>query len=286
MSLIAQSPDHADVPYAKLGERELHLDLYLPTARAEDRQAEVVGDGAPLIVWVHGGAWRAGSKASVPVKHLLQHGFAIASVDYRLSGEAKFPAQAFDIKAAIRYLRANADQLGIAPNRFVIAGASAGGHLAALIGTSNHSKPLEGSVGEHLDTSSSVQAIVSFYGAANLETILAQSTPHGLRVRVPALELLLGGQPKQQTALAKLASPVNHVGPEDPALWLIHGDADPQMPFAQSVELMKAYRVQKLPVRLEVVSGGQHGGSEFYATRRLDRLAEQLHEQLPKPLSR
>lgn len=190
-------------------------------------------------------------------------------------------------RAIIDEVSANqSDQLGIAPNRFVIAGASAGGHLAALIGTSNHSKPLEGGVGEHLDTSSSVQAIVSFYGAANLETILAQSTPHGLRVRVPALELLLGGQPKQQTALAKLASPVNHVGPEDPALWLIHGDADPQMPFDQSVELMKAYRVQKLPVRLEVVSGGQHGGSEFYATRRLDRLAEQLHEQLPKPLSR
>ena len=286
MSLAAQTPDQADVAYAKLGTRELRLDLYLPAKPNGANAPDGVGSAAPLIIWVHGGAWRAGSKANVPVKHLLKHGFAIASVDYRLSGEARFPAQAFDLKAAIRFLRANAKRLGVDPNQFVIAGASAGGHLAALIGASNKSQRLEGMVGEHLETSSSVQAIVSFYGASNLETILAQSTPHGLSVRVPALELLLGGQPKAQPALANLASPLTHVGPDDPALWLIHGDADPQMPFAQSVELMKAYRTQKLPVRLDVVSGGQHGGSEFYTTERLDRLAKQLQEQLAKTADR
>ena len=101
MSLAAQTPDQADVAYAKLGTRELRLDLYLPAKPNGANAPDGVGSAAPLIIWVHGGAWRAGSKANVPVKHLLKHGFAIASVDYRLSGEARFPAQAFDLKAAI-----------------------------------------------------------------------------------------------------------------------------------------------------------------------------------------
>lgn len=265
-------PTHRDVEYASIGERSLKLDIYLP--------AESPAEKPPLIVWIHGGAWRAGSKASVPVTGWLNAGFAIASVDYRLSPEARFPAQVHDIKAAVRFLRRSSDKYGFDPQRFVIAGASAGGHLAALVGVSNDHKELEGSVGEAHQVSSSVQAIVSFYGASNLESILSQSTDHGLSVRVPALKLLLGELPDANPKLARLASPVQHVDKTDPTLFLIHGDADPQMPPEQSDELNTAYHKLGLPSHLSVIKGGKHGGKEFYTPERLKQLAKQLHDDL------
>ena len=251
-----------EIEFARVGERSLKLDLYLPDAEVKN---------PPLIVYVHGGAWRAGSRDKVPVTALVDAGFAIASVDYRLSPEAVFPAQVHDIKAAIRFLRKNADAHGYDPKRIAIAGSSAGGHLAALVGVTNGHSVLEGDVGEHGDQSSDVQAIVSFYGASNLTTILSQSTPHGLSVRVPALELLLGGAPEEKSSLAELASPVFHVDAKDPPLFLIHGDQDPQMPVNQSLELVGAYEKASAPVRLEIVHGGAHGGEGFYTA---DQLAE------------
>ena len=169
-----------DIEYARVGDTALLLDLYVPAH----------APSPPVIVWVHGGAWRSGSKAGVPLQSLASR-YAIASVDYRLSPVAKFPAQAHDLKAAIRFLRAKAGEYKINAERIAIAGSSAGGHLAALVGVTNGVKELEGDVGQHRDQSSDVQAIVDFFGPANLTTILAQSTPHGLSVRVPALELLL-----------------------------------------------------------------------------------------------
>jgi acetyl esterase/lipase len=271
--VLAQGP--LELTFATVADRQLKLDLY-QRARASEKPV-------PTIVWVHGGAWRAGSKDQVPVLHWLQCGYAIASVEYRLSPEARFPAQVHDIKAAIRFLRAHADRYQLDRQRFVIAGASAGGHLAALVGVTSGVDALEGSVGGHLDQSSSVQATVSFYGASNLQSILSQSTPHGLSVRVPALQLLLGGQPNEQPALARLASPVAHVDAQDPPLWLIHGNADPQMPFEQSEELEKAYRDQSLKVFLDVVQGGKHGGAEFFEADRLDGLAEQIKAHFSQP---
>ncbi|MEZ6089260.1 MAG: alpha/beta hydrolase [Pirellulaceae bacterium] len=271
--LNAAEPTQRDIEFARIGDRSLTLDFYQPLGQA--------AHPAPTIIWVHGGAWRAGSKNDVPVLRWREHGFAIASIEYRLSPEAPFPAQIHDIKGAIRYLRAHASDLHLDPERFVVAGASAGGHLAALTGVSDGVDQLRGEVGNHLTQSSAVQAIVSFYGASNLQTILAQSTPHGLSVRVPALQLLLGGQPDEKPELAKLASPVAHVDAKDPPLWLIHGDADPQMPPRQSDELKTTYEQAGLRVALDVVSGGRHGGDEFYSTRRLDQIAEGLLKALP-----
>lgn len=269
----AAEPTAKDVVYAKIGERALLLDIYQPVGKASDR-------AAPLVVWVHGGAWRSGSKEGVPVTQWLEHGWAIASINYRLSPEARFPAQIHDIKAAVRYLRAHARRFGFDADRVIIAGASAGGHLAALAGVSDGVAELEGTVGEHLDTSSAVQAIVSFYGAANLESILSQSTEHGLSVRVPALQQLLGGVPSEKPALARLASPLAHVDRTDPPLWLVHGDADPQMPLEQSRELHAAYIKDGLPAELDVIVGGKHGGPEFYADERLDQLAKKIQRAL------
>ena len=142
--------------------------------------------------------------------------------------------------------------------------------MAALAGVSNGNAELEGDIGNDRKQSSDVQGIMSFYGAANLRTILKQSTPHGLEVRLPALDLLLGGQPEAVPALARLASPVFHVDRRDPPLLLLHGDQDPQMPINQSLELLGAYQRVKAPVQLEVVHGTGHGGAMFYDAERLE----------------
>ena len=243
-----------DIRYAQVAGHDLLLDLYLPGDQTRP---------APLVVFVHGGAWRAGSKQRMPLTGLLRDGFAVASADYRLSPVARFPAQIHDLKAAIRFLRAKQHDYGYDARRLAIAGTSAGAHLAALVGVTNGHEQLEGNVGEHLDESSDVQAIVSFFGAGNLLSILPQSTPHGLGVRIPALQLLLGAQPEDSPDLAELASPLSHVDKTDPALLLLHGDQDGQMPINQSHELHGKYKEFGLPVQFEVVHGAGHGGKAF-----------------------
>ncbi len=269
--LAAMEPTVKGVEFARVDGRSLLFDLYQPSATEQP---------APLIIWVHGVAWRAGSRASVPVTSLVENGFAIASVDYRLTPVARFPAQVHDIKGAIRFLRAHAGEYRVDPGRFVIAGASAGGHLAALVGVTNGHEQLEGTVGDHLQTSSDVQGIVSFFGASNLETILSQSTPHGLNVRVPALELLLGGRPENRAELARLASPVAHVDDSDPPLLLIHGDQDPQMPMNQSLELEGAYKRSGRRVELIIVHGGVHGGEGFFDREMLQKVRTFLNNEV------
>jgi uncharacterized protein len=243
-----------DVEYARVGESALQLDLHMPLDVSDSR----------LVVWVHGGAWRSGSKGDMPLGALVEAGYTVASVDYRLSTVAPFPAQVHDIKAAIRFLRARAARYGYRADRIAIAGASAGGHLAALVGTTNGSEELEGTIGNHLEQSSDVQAIVDYFGPTNFMTILSQSTAHGHEVREPALQQLLGGQPNDKPDLARLGSPVTHVDAKDPPLLVIHGDQDPQVPINQSHELHGKYKEFNRRVRFEVVHGGAHGGSKFY----------------------
>ncbi len=264
-STVVQSADTSwprvvrDIDYARDGDLAHRLDLHLPSGKPKH----------PLIVWVHGGAWRSGSKASMPLGKLVADGHAVASVDYRLSTQARFPAQVHDIKAAIRFLRAHAMEWNLSAHKIIVAGDSAGAHLAALVGVSNGVRDLEGAVGKHQDRSSNVQAILSFYGASNLGTILKQSTPFGLNMRVPALALLLGAQPEEAPELAALASPVTHVDPRDPPLLLLHGDQDPQMPINQSHELAGAYKQAGVFVHFEVVHGAAHGGAMFFDEERL-----------------
>ncbi len=248
-----------DVEFAHAGGAALKLDLHLPPGRLRP----------PLIVWVHGGAWRSGSKTDMPLAKLVEEGYAVASVNYRLSTQAKFPAQIHDLKAAVRFLRGHGGEWRLPTSKVLVAGDSAGGHLAALVGVSNGHAELEGDLGNDRGQSSDVQGIISFYGGANLTTILKQSTPHGLNVRVPALDLLLGGQPEEVPALARLASPVFYVDKNDPPLLFLHGDQDPQMPVNQALELCGAYENVKASVKLEIVHGAAHGGAVFYDAARM-----------------
>ena len=262
-----------DIPFAVADGHELRLDVYVPNNV----------NRPPLIVYVHGGAWRADSKESLPLASLINQGFAVASVDYRLSPVAQFPAQIHDIKAAIRFLRAKQAEYGYDASVLTISGSSAGGHLAALVGVTNGNQELEGDLGDYRDQSSDVQAIVDYYGASNFMTILNQSTPHGIGVRVPALQLLLGAQPEDNPELAKLASPLFQVDPSDPPLLLLHGDQDPQMPINQSHELEGAYTRLGLPVRLAVMHGSGHGGPAFTTRATLDLIDEFLRKHLQRP---
>jgi acetyl esterase/lipase len=264
----------ADLQYAEVGGQPLKLDLYQPSE-----------PHAPLLVWLHGGRWEVGSKERMPLGALVERGYAIASLDFRPASRARFPGQVHDIKAALRFLRARASDYGYDATRIGILGESSGGHLAALVGTTNGHPELEGSLGEHLGVSSEVHAIVSYFGASDLLTILAQSTPYGLGIREPALKSLLGALPNENEALARLASPVFQVDTRDPPLLLLHGDQDPQMPINQSHELEGAYNRAGLDAKLIVVHGAGHGGGAFFDVERTKVVAAFLDEHLRRDLA-
>ncbi len=272
-SAAAAPTVQADIQYATTATGEpLRLDLYTPES----------GAGAPLIVWVHGGGWENGNKSAMPLGPIIERGCAVASLDFSPASKARFPGQIHEIKAAIRFLRARAKQYGYDASRIAISGASSGAHLAAVVGTSNGRTELEGTLGDHRNESSAVHAIVSYFPATNLTTILAQSTPFGLGIREPAVTRLLGAAPKDNEALAKLASPVFLVDRSDPPILLFHGDQDPQMPINQSHELEGAYEQNGLQADFVVVHGAAHGGNAFYSPENVERAVAFLSAQLDR----
>jgi len=264
--------EYKDINYANVDGIDLALDIYMSSNI----------ENPPLVVFVHGGAWQFGTKNSEIPLQFVDYGFALASVDFRQSTQAQFPAQIHDIKAAVRFLRANSSDYGYDAGAIAIAGNSSGGHLATLVGVSNGHADLAGNLGNHLDTSPDIQAILSYFGAHDFTTILGQSTPFGRGVRVPALELLLGGQPEENPELAQLASPVFHVEATDPPLLLLHGDQDTQMPIDQSYQMEATYKELGLDVYFDVVQGAGHGGQDFYAPDHLERAIAFLRRTIGK----
>jgi acetyl esterase/lipase len=266
---VANAADAArhftDVVYATVNGKTLGLDLHLPAGVAHP----------PLLIFVHGGAWMNGNKAQYPA-FLMQRGFAVASLDFRSSNEAPFPADVFDIKAGIRFLRAKAATYGYRTDRIAIIGASSGGHLAQLVGVTNGLPSLEGTEGDYRDQSSSVQAIVSYFGASDLTTLLAQSTPVGLKVRDPALKQLLGAAPDQVPDLAKLASPIFHVDRRSPPILLMHGDQDTQMPLNQVYEMQWAYEQAGLHAEVLILHGVDHDAVPFFKDQPVERAVKFL----------
>jgi acetyl esterase/lipase len=269
---LAASPaarDIKDVVYATVDGKPLGLDIHLPEGVSEPR----------LIVWVHGGAWTTGNKTAYPA-FLTQNGFAVASLDFRQSTDARFPANVHDIKAGIRFLRAKAKEYGYRADRIGIVGASSGGHLAALVGVTGGNKELEGREGDYPNESSRVQAIVSYFGASDLTTILAQSTPPGLAVRAPALDRLFGAAPDKVPELAKLASPIFHVDRDDPPAFILHGDQDLQMPVNQALELKWAYENAGNKIDMIILHGVDHVAPPFFEAKPVGQVVEFLKRTL------
>lgn len=254
---------HRDLPYVTNGHQRQKLDLYLP-GKGKDR---------PLIIWVHGGAFRMGSKEDrVPLNYLAE-GYAVASVNYRLSQHALFPAQIQDCKAAVRWLRAHAQQFGLDPQRFGAWGESAGGHLVAMLGTTGHVKEFD--VGENLGESSRVQAVVDYFGPTDFCQMDDHRLPGGMVHDTPDSpeSELVGGPIQENQGLVAKANPITTVTQDAAPFLIVHGAADPLVPHHQSELLEAALTRVNAPVLLYTVQGGGHGN---FADPRVPELTKEF----------
>lgn len=258
------------IPYAHVGALELKLDLHLPVTSTAP---------LPVIVWFHAGAWMEGVRGFCPVANLAKEGFAVASVSYRLSGQAVFPAQIEDCKAAVRWLRAHAATYNLDPDHIGVVGESAGGHLAALLGVSGGVSELEGTVGGNGDFSSRVQAVVGLCAPSDFTAMLERRRERSFWVslfttgsfnrarytygRAYPLRKLFGGPLTQHAEAVRLASPVTHISPDDPPFLLFHGRGDPLIPLSQSEQFQKDLLAAGVEAQLEIVETNVHSFGRF-----------------------
>ena len=213
------------------------------------------------------GPWHSGDKGGTSqALWLLKDGFATASINYRLSSEARYPAQIEDCKAAIRFLRTHAAEYGIDPEQIGVWGSSAGAHLAALLGTTGGVKELEGGA-ENGGVSSRVQAVCDFFGPSDLLTTSgqagAESSVQHDDPSAPEAQLI-GGPVQQNAEIARKASPVTYVTPDDPPFLIVHGEKDSLVPVGQSWELHGTLQKSGVKSTLYVVPGGDHGQNFDY----------------------
>ena len=246
----------ANLAYAGNGNPRQTLDLYLPRERP-------AGARLPVIVYFHGGGWVGGSKASGKATlspWVKDGGYAGAAVNYRLAGEAPWPAQIHDAKAAIRWLRAHADRLGLDGGRIAVVGTSAGGTLATLLGTSGGDPALEGAVGAHPGVDSRVTCVLNRFGRLNfLAEPAARSAPAQAEALAGRLRQLFGGPLEERTAIARAASPLTYLSADDPPVLTVHGTADGVVPIAQAEEFEAAARQVGARHELVRVEGAGHG---------------------------
>ncbi|MEM7114209.1 MAG: alpha/beta hydrolase [Chloroflexota bacterium] len=241
---------YRDLAYVNNGHERQKLDLYLPTQ----------GGKRPLIIWIHGGAFRLGSKdkGRLPLDYLAR-GYALASINYRLSQHAIFPAQIEDCKTPVRYLRVHASEYRLDPDRFAAWGPSAGGHLSAMLGTTGNATELE--VGDYLSFSSRVQAVVDYYGPTDFLQMDAQRLPDGLLhdpPDSPESELVGGAIQEHPDRVAK-ANPITYITEDVPPFLIVHGNQDPLVPYQQSLLLRDALQNVGADVTFYTVEGGGHG---------------------------
>jgi acetyl esterase/lipase len=257
-----------DLEYARINDKALLLDLYRPDSS---------NGPLPLIVWIHGGGWRNGSKAGSMAIPLSGRGYAVASVDYRLIDVAPFPAQIVDCRAAIRWLKAHASEYNLDPKRIGVWGASAGGHLVALLGTVNQKSTWD-DIGGNSDQSPQVQAVCDYYGPANLMLDAfptPNATPEKQAARNERFSALFGGPIGERQDLAREMSPIAHVSSDDPPFLIVHGEIDRTVPIAQSEKFAAALKNAGADVTFLRVKNGGHGFNT-----ESDPTAEQLREQV------
>jgi acetyl esterase/lipase len=246
----------ADIAYAGTDNSRQRLDLLLPKKPKNDRPL-------PVIVYIHGGAWLGGHRTAGHGRlagYVAGGEYAGVSVGYRLTKEATWPAQVHDCKAAIRWVRANAKKYNLDPDKIGVMGDSAGGHLAAMLGTSGGVKELEGKPGAHKDVSSKVQCVVELFGPSDLPAM--KDYPSSLDHDAPGSPegKLVGGRVSDKKAVAVAASPITYVSKDDPPFLIIHGNKDMVVPYNQSERLSAALKKAKVECYFVTVDGGGHGG--------------------------
>jgi acetyl esterase/lipase len=258
-----------DLPYASVDGRSLLLDLYLP---------EDTNDEYPVVLYLHGGAFMVGSRANNAQERLIpvaRAGIAIASAEYRFSDVATYPAQVHDVKAAVRWLRASAAEHGYSAERVGAWGASAGGYLALMLALTVGSREHEGSLGEHVDEPSSVEAVTAWFAVADLPVADAVGPPAG-RVLPPfivgppprpsPLARLLGVQSVADHAeLARSASPAHRAAGATAAFLLMHGDADGLVGEDQSLRMHAALTAAGADSTLLLIAGANHEDAAFHS---------------------
>ena len=273
---LGEQPDaakktHRNLEFAKVGGEPLLLDLMLPRRTVNP----------PLLVWIHGGGWRSGSKAGVPIAGLVKRGYAVASISYRFTDVAVFPAQIHDCKAAIRWLRAHSERFGYDASRIAVAGSSAGGHLALLVGVSGDEPSLEGKVGSHFDQPSSVDAIIDFFGPSDFVLRRKTQPDRALTTKSGSFALLGGVRDGQiDRELERRSSPALHVSMSDPPLLIFHGDNDKTVLLDQSERMVSVYSEAGLAAELVVIEGAGHGGSKFYTEQNFEKMDAFLKQHL------
>ena len=233
-----------DVVYGNADGVVLKLDIYYP--------AQVNGD-VPAIIYVHGGSWTGGDKSSneayAEIHEMNERGYLVASINYRLASEYKFPAQEEDVKCAVRFLREKSSIYGITADKIGACGKSAGGHLVALLGTTDPSVGFEGE-GGYSSQSSRVQAVVDMFGPTDIATLFP-----GAGVNI--MEQVFGTT-NPNSEVAKKASPVTYVSSDAPPFLILHGDRDGTVPLSQSQEFYDKLAAANVPVQLVVVKNAGH----------------------------
>jgi acetyl esterase/lipase len=262
---LADAAIERNLVYKRIDGRALMLDLYRP---------KEFSGALPVILGIHGGGWIKGQKGQwSPAVSRVRDGYAVASIDYRLSGEAHFPAQIEDCKAAVRWLRANAAKYNLDPDRIGAWGHSAGGHLSALLGTSGDVAEVEGN-GDNMSYSSRVQAVCDMSGPTDLLR-LSRDASQGLNGTRPKatfyIEKLLGGPAEQNQTKALAASPVTYVSKDDPPFLIIYGERDNSVPPSQGQLLAAALKQNGVEATLEIVTGQGHtvGGPKVQSMVRI-----------------
>lgn len=260
-----------DLEFAKVDGQKLLLDLFLPAKASKP----------PLVLYIHGGGWRSGTRKDVFPLFLAKNGYAVASIDYRLSSVAVFPAQIADCKGAVRWLRAHAGEYGYDADHIAAMGTSAGGHLAVLLGTSGGIQELEGDVGGNLGHSSRIQAVVDFFGPVDF-ILRSKDQPEQTDKAGGKVYQLLGKPVLQNVELAKLASGAFHVTKDDPPLLVFHGTADKTVLINQSHRICDEYKKHGLQVEFQSVEGAGHGGPQFSTPACQQQVLEFLQKCLRK----
>lgn len=265
-----------DLEYGPHGESN-KLDLYLP---------EKADKPLPLIIWIHGGGWEAGNKDNPRGLDLLKRGYAVASINYRLSQEAKYPAQIEDCKAAVRFLRANAKKYDLDPDHFGVFGESAGGHLVALLGTTGGVKELEGD-GPNKDVSDAVQAVVDWYGPTDMLKMKEQAKEQpdikpafDADAAAGPVGKLFGGPVQDHKELAEKANPIHYITKDAAPFLIMHGDKDNLVPLGQSRILDEALKAAKVESTLVVVKDNGHGGPGFVSPENRQKIVDFFNEHL------
>ncbi|MAS96989.1 MAG: hypothetical protein CMO55_27675 [Verrucomicrobiales bacterium] len=247
-----------DILFAQPDGVGLLMDIYLPKGL----------ENPPLVMFIHGGGWQGGDRRRCRLGWLAAHGYAVASVEYRMSQERVFPAQIEDCKGALRWLRANAEKYGYDAEKVVVAGTSAGGHLSQLMGTSGDVKELEGDVAGNMEESSRVQGIIAYYGASDFVK-RSQNQPKKTDDPSGSAYRLIGGPVKENLEKARFASPATYVSKDDPPLLMLHGAKDKTVFLDQSENLEKLYHDAGLDVYLHVEENAGHGWNLNVEEKRL-----------------